>query len=64
MSKVQTQSHMQKAIVQMVDKPPPPEIDFTQHQLEDGTVINTQERVVKDVCYWRVTSPSFYLTSV
>ncbi|KAF9003339.1 Metallo-dependent phosphatase-like protein [Cyathus striatus] len=26
-----------------------PEIDFTQHTLEDGNVISTQERVVKDV---------------
>ncbi|KAJ7860729.1 Metallo-dependent phosphatase-like protein [Mycena olivaceomarginata] len=28
---------------------PQPEIDFTQHILEDGTAISTQERVVKDV---------------
>jgi hypothetical protein len=27
----------------------PVEIDFTQHQLEDGAVVSTQERVVKDV---------------
>ena len=26
-----------------------PEIDFTQHTLEDGSTINTQERVIKDV---------------
>jgi serine/threonine-protein phosphatase 2B catalytic subunit len=26
-----------------------PEIDFTQHTLDDGNVISTQERVVKDV---------------
>jgi len=24
-------------------------VDFTQHLLEDGNVVNTQERVVKDV---------------
>ncbi|KAJ7051505.1 Metallo-dependent phosphatase-like protein [Mycena amicta] len=28
---------------------PAPTIDFTQHVLEDGTTINTQERVVKDL---------------
>ena len=27
----------------------PVEVDFTQHQLDDGAVVNTQERVVKDV---------------
>jgi len=27
----------------------PVEVDFTQHQLEDGALVNTQERVVKDV---------------
>lgn len=27
----------------------PVEIDFTQHQLDDGAVVSTQERVVKDV---------------
>lgn len=26
-----------------------PSIDFTQHTLEDGTSISTQERVIKDV---------------
>lgn len=28
---------------------PVPEIDFTQHQLENGEVVLTNERVVKDV---------------
>ena len=28
---------------------PVPEIDFTQHQLENGEVVSTTERVVKDV---------------
>ncbi|KII91285.1 hypothetical protein PLICRDRAFT_135359 [Plicaturopsis crispa FD-325 SS-3] len=46
MSKLQ---HIERAIGQMVDKPPIPEIDFTQHQLDDGNMISTQERVVKDV---------------
>ncbi|KAF9259137.1 Metallo-dependent phosphatase [Marasmius fiardii PR-910] len=38
-----------KAIESISDKPPLPEIDFTQHTLEDGSTINTQERVIKDV---------------
>ena len=45
-----TQSQIQKAIDQIQDKGPLPEIDFTQHQLENGFTISTQERVVKEVC--------------
>jgi hypothetical protein len=41
----------------------PVEIDFTQHQLEDGAIVNTQERVVKDVgCSELVISLHFSLT--
>ena len=29
-----------------------PEIDFTQHQLENGDVVSTTERVVKDVSWF------------
>ncbi|KAJ7625671.1 serine/threonine-protein phosphatase 2B catalytic subunit A1 [Roridomyces roridus] len=36
------------AIQQIQNPPPVPEIDFTQHILDDGTTINTQERVIKD----------------
>lgn len=43
------QSQLQRAITQISDKPPIPEIDFTQHQLEDGSHVSTQERVIKDV---------------
>ncbi|KAF9005271.1 Metallo-dependent phosphatase [Hymenopellis radicata] len=42
-------THMARAIEQISDKAPVPEIDFTQHKLEDGSVISTQERVIKDV---------------
>ena len=45
-----TQTHIQRVVQQIQDKPPLPEIDFTQHRLEDGNTISTQERVVKDVC--------------
>lgn len=43
------QAHIEKAIGQIQDKQPVPEIDFTQHQLESGFIISTQERVVKEV---------------
>jgi serine/threonine-protein phosphatase 2B catalytic subunit len=29
-----------------------PDIDFTQHQLENGEVVSTTERVVKDVSWF------------
>lgn len=41
-------AHYQKAIAQINVKPVE-EIDFTQHQLENGYTISTQERVVKEV---------------
>lgn len=44
-----TQKQIEKAIVQIQHKDPLPEIDFTQHQLENGFMISTQERVVKEV---------------
>lgn len=43
------QSQTQRAIAEISDKPSVPEIDFTQHQLEDGSYVSTQERVIKDV---------------
>ena len=42
------QAQYQKAIDQINVKPAE-EIDFTQHQLENGYTISTQERVVKEV---------------
>ena len=42
------QEHYKKAIDQINVKPAE-EIDFTQHQLENGYTISTQERVVKEV---------------
>ncbi len=38
---------------------PIPEIDFTQHQLENGEVVSTTERVVKDVSQSRRFSRAF-----
>ena len=42
-------TQIQRAIDKIQVKDPIPSIDFTQHVLDDGTVISTQERVVKDV---------------
>ncbi|KAL5476681.1 CNA1 [Sanghuangporus weigelae] len=42
-------TQLQRAIIQISEKAPPPDIDFTQHTLEDGTNVSTQERVIKDV---------------
>ncbi|KAF5351038.1 hypothetical protein D9756_008316 [Leucocoprinus leucothites] len=43
-------THLERAIEQIQDsRKPHIEIDFTQHTLEDGNVVSTQERVVKDV---------------
>jgi len=44
-------THIARAIEQIADKAPLPEIDFTQHVLEDGSTISTQERVIKDVSF-------------
>jgi len=38
-----------------------PDVDFTQHTLDDGNVISTQERVVKDVRS-SVSTPALSLT--
>jgi serine/threonine-protein phosphatase 2B catalytic subunit len=44
----QTQQ-VDNAIRAIKQKKPPPEIDFTIHTMEDGTQVNTTERVCKDV---------------
>ncbi|EIW74349.1 serine threonine protein phosphatase 2B [Coniophora puteana RWD-64-598 SS2] len=43
------QARVDKAIEQIQHKSNPVDIDFTQHVLDDGNTISTQERVVKDV---------------
>ncbi|KAE9391727.1 serine/threonine-protein phosphatase 2B catalytic subunit A1 [Gymnopus androsaceus JB14] len=42
-------THLARAIEQITVKPPIPDIDFTQHTLDDGSTVSTQERVIKDV---------------
>lgn len=48
-------THLERAIEQIQDsRNSHPEVDWTQHTLEDGNVVSTQERVVKDVCRTRI----------
>ncbi|KAH9059501.1 serine/threonine protein phosphatase 2B [Lactarius vividus] len=42
-------TQLERAINQIQGRKPDPNIDFTQHQLENGYTISTQERVVKEV---------------
>jgi serine/threonine-protein phosphatase 2B catalytic subunit len=42
-------TQLERAINQIQGRGPAPDIDFTQHQLENGYTISTQERVVKEV---------------
>jgi hypothetical protein len=47
-------SQLERAIKEIQVRGPVADIDFTQHQLENGFTVSTQERVVKDV---RLTFP-------
>jgi hypothetical protein len=40
---------IERAIKEIQGRRPAPDIDFTQHQLENGFTVSTQERVVKEV---------------
>ncbi|KAF8500445.1 serine/threonine protein phosphatase 2B [Russula emetica] len=40
---------LERAIKEIQGRRPAPDIDFTQHQLENGFTVSTQERVVKEV---------------
>ncbi|KAJ6155773.1 Serine/threonine-specific protein phosphatase/bis(5-nucleosyl)-tetraphosphatase [Penicillium chermesinum] len=42
----------------ITEKQPVPEIDFTLHQMEDGTQVSTMERVVKEVQAPALSTPS------
>ena len=42
-------TQIERAIKQIQGRGPAPDIDFTQHQLENGYTVSTQERVVKEV---------------
>lgn len=41
------EQYFHNAIRAVQNKKPLPEIDFTVHQMEDGTQVNTQERVCR-----------------
>jgi serine/threonine-protein phosphatase 2B catalytic subunit len=40
---------LERAIKEIQGRGPATDIDFTQHQLENGFTVSTQERVVKEV---------------
>ena len=44
-----SESHLEKVIDKVPERGLAQDVDSTQHQLEDGCTISTQERVVKDV---------------
>lgn len=54
MSNGQTQIERAIGQIKTAYKGVVPEIDFSQHTLEDGSTVNTQERVIKDVRVQRV----------
>jgi serine/threonine-protein phosphatase 2B catalytic subunit len=53
------QTQLERAIYEIQHRAEVPQLDFTQHQLDNGYTISTRERVVKDVrpavahCYTR-----------
>lgn len=47
MEEQQRNMQVDNAIRAIREKKPVPEIDFTIHSMEDGTQVNTQERVCK-----------------
>lgn len=44
-------AQVDNAIRAIQQKKPLPEIDFSIHRMEDGTEVNTGERVCKGTCY-------------
>jgi serine/threonine-protein phosphatase 2B catalytic subunit len=44
------QTQLERAIYEVQNRATVPQLDFTQHQLENGNTVSTQERVVKEVC--------------
>lgn len=43
------QTQLERAIYEIQHRAEVPELDFTQHQLDNGYTISTRERVVKEV---------------
>jgi len=44
---IENSRKQENAIRAVIEKRPPPEIDFTLHTMEDGTQVSTLERVCK-----------------
>ena len=45
------QTQLERAIYEIQHRAEVPELDFTQHQLDNGYTISTRERVIKDVLF-------------
>ena len=43
------QTQLERAIYEIQNRTEVPQLDFTQHQLDNGFTISTRERVVKEV---------------
>lgn len=52
------QTQLERAIYEIQHRVEAPQLDFTQHQLDNGYTISTQERVVKDVQAPAMTIPT------
>jgi serine/threonine-protein phosphatase 2B catalytic subunit len=52
------QTQLERAIHQIQNRVAIPELDFTQHQLENGYTVSTQERAVKEVQAPAITIPT------
>jgi len=48
---IENSRKQENAIRAVIEKKPPPEIDFTLHTMEDGTQVSTLERVCKGMFY-------------
>ena len=44
-----TKQQLQRAAAEISGRVAIPDIDFTQHRLDDGSTVSTQERVIKEV---------------
>ncbi|KAH9041475.1 Serine/threonine-protein phosphatase 2B catalytic subunit A1 [Lactarius deliciosus] len=53
-----SQTQLERAIHQIQNRVAVPELDFTQHQLENGYTVSTQERAVKEVQAPAMTIPT------
>ncbi|CCF44332.1 hypothetical protein CH063_03304 [Colletotrichum higginsianum] len=54
-----TQQQVDNAIRAIREKKPLPEIDFSIHTMEDGTQVNTMERVCKGIPYVPLVGTAF-----